>query len=757
MFRPGDNPKNNCVVYSDYYYINPYGQYKVLDVLQCPEEAKYLIKEKKYCLDDCLKDFEYKYLYNGNCLKNCPEGTININYKCIENMEECKLIESDIHLKEKEDFKLIKTLAKTYLNEFNYTNNHISLYTDNDYSMVFYKNRNCTDKIPLTIPKIDFQECYDKVKKEYNITEDLLISIISQNGVRGTSNSFKFFHPLSGEELNVLKICQNEKIIIKKDVATELINENNSNFNLQMSLIEQGVDIFNLDSPFYKDLCFDYDNKEKRDIPLNMRIEKAFPNVELCEKGCKAKGIQLPEKVAVCDCSLNDIVNNNIIKDNALLDTAFGKAFDIINSSNIMVMKCYKYIFKYFKRSIGGFISIALIFSHIISIILYFKFGYPKLKTYILDLTERYLSFLYKIKINIESSPPPKKPILKNVIQESKNINPSRKGKIKISNNPKFNRVHSKHVNTKNNIADKNKEIDKKLTRKLLLANSKFKLKNSNNIIISPKESPENKSKLQLLDDSKKKNEKVPACLQQTKENEEKKFFEEYLAVNPDDMELDDALVYDKRTFSECLVENLKEKQMIAFTFFSSDPIKIRVMKIILLILNVNLYFVITGLFYDEEYIAELYKIKDEDENFFSYIPRSAVKLIYTTLVSIIIGYIVELFFVEEKKIKKLFKREKENSSLLKEEIINLTKHIHKTNLAFIIFVMIILLFSFYYFLCFNYVYPKTQIEWIKCSITIMIIMQILSALKCLLQTSLRYLSFKFNSAKIYKISRLLD
>ena len=38
MFRPGNNPKNNCVVYSEYYYITPYDQYKALDVLQCPEE-----------------------------------------------------------------------------------------------------------------------------------------------------------------------------------------------------------------------------------------------------------------------------------------------------------------------------------------------------------------------------------------------------------------------------------------------------------------------------------------------------------------------------------------------------------------------------------------------------------------------------------------------------------------------------------------------------------------------------------------------
>ena len=180
-------------------------------------------------------------------------------------------------------------------------------------------------------------------------------------------------------------------------------------------------------------------------------------------------------------------------------------------------------------------------------------------------------------------------------------------------------------------------------------------------------------------------------------------------------------------------------------------------MKIILFILNINLYFVIIGLFYSEEFITELYEINDEEENFFSYIPRSIDKLIYTTLVNIIIGYIVELFFVEEKKVKRIFKREKNNITILKQKIIEFTKSIEKMYLAFIIFVSIILLISSYYLLCFNYVYPKTQIEWIKCSITIMIIMQIISFLKCLVITSLRYLSFNINSPKMYKVSKLLD
>ena len=758
MFRPGENPKNNCVVYSDYYYIIPYGQYKALDILQCPEESKFIIKEKNSCIDDCKKDKDYKYLYNGNCLKNCPAGMMIKNFVCIENKDECKLVENDIHLKKNEDFQIVKTLAKTYLNEFNYTNNHISLYSNNNFDIIFYKNRHCIDKVSLSMPRIDFKDCYNKVKAEYRIREDLLISIVDQKGTKGLSPFFRFYHPFSGEELDYRPICRNEKIIIKENVTSILNNKNNTNYEIQMSLIEQGIDIFDLDGPFYKDLCFDFENKGKRDIPLSMRIEQTFPKVKICEPGCRPNGIQLPEKVAICDCNIKDIANKDIIKENALLEQSIGKALDLINSSNIMVVTCYKYIFKYFKRSVGGIFSLISIFINIICVIFYFMFGLPQLKIYILSLTENYLSFLKNNKkSNIENAPP-RKHSLKNDIMANKKDKISKKVNIDpsaiIKGEKKKNKI-SKRLNTGNDLFQKQKE--RLPIGKPLLTSTKIKLATQNDIIISLKGNKQNKSKMKLLDESKEQNKSESKTMIKLEENKNKYFFEEYLATYPDDMEFDDAIFKDKRTFSECLKGNLEEKQMIIFTFFVNDPIKIRTMKIMLFILNINLYFVITGLFYSEEYIAELYKIKEKDDHFFSYIERSIDKLIYTTLVSIIVGYIIDLFFVDEKKLKGIFIREKENINNLRNKIIEFTKSISKMYLAFIIFVFVILLISFYYLLCFNYVYPKTQNEWIKCSITIFIIMQILSTLNCILITSLRFLSFKLNSPKIYKFSNILD
>ena len=131
-----------------------------------------------------------------------------------------------------------------------------------------------------------------------------------------------------------------------------------------------------------------------------------------------------------------------------------------------------------------------------------------------------------------------------------------------------------------------------------------------------------------------------------------KKYFKEYLSTSPDEMEYDDAIKRDKREFCEYFWDFLKEKQSLAYTFISSDRINTRTIKLILFSLNITLYFVVCGLLFSESFISELYNTDDEKETFFSFIPRNIDKVIYTTIVSIFIGYLNGFFFLDEKKYK---------------------------------------------------------------------------------------------------------
>ena len=241
-----------------------------------------------------------------------------------------------------------------------------------------------------------------------------------------------------------------------------------------------------------------------------------------------------------------------------------------------------------------------------------------------------------------------------------------------------------------------------------------------------------------------------------TANEKNEKYFNEYLSTSVDDMEYDDAIVKDDRKFCEYFSETFKEKQTIANTFFAVDVLKTRTMKIIIFILDIILYLIVNGIFFSENYVSEVYNLEGE-EGFFDFFPRSINRFVYTTVVSLIVGFIVDCFFFDEKKIKGIFIREKDNGINLKGEIVTLIREMQRRYLIFIIIVFIILLIALYYILCFNYVYPYMQIEWIKSSIVIMIILQILSILKCLLETIFRFISFRYKSEKIFKLSKIIN
>ena len=236
----------------------------------------------------------------------------------------------------------------------------------------------------------------------------------------------------------------------------------------------------------------------------------------------------------------------------------------------------------------------------------------------------------------------------------------------------------------------------------------------------------------------------------------ESKDMKEYLSTEIDDMDYEDAMKRDKRKFCEYFCEKLKINQILLSTFYAIDPLKPRAIKLLLFILDIDLYLFINALFFNEEYISDLFHSTKED-NFINFIIRSYNRFFYTTLVGVIINYIIECFFVNEKKIKGAFKREKDNIILLKNEITRIIKKIVLRNTFFIIFSFVMSIFSLYYILCFNSVYPHVRNEWIKSSIIIIIVMQLLYLLECLFETIFRFISFKYKNERFYRISLLLS
>ena len=90
---------------------------------------------------------------------------------------------------------------------------------------------------------------------QYNIEEDLIIAIVDRKELNNPLTFYSFFHPVSGEKLDAETICKNESIIVQENLNA-LLNENSTYYDVQTSLTDQGINIFDPNDPFYTDICY---------------------------------------------------------------------------------------------------------------------------------------------------------------------------------------------------------------------------------------------------------------------------------------------------------------------------------------------------------------------------------------------------------------------------------------------------------------------------------------------------------------------
>ena len=216
----------------------------------------------------------------------------------------------------------------------------------------------------------------------------------------------------------------------------------------------------------------------------------------------------------------------------------------------------------------------------------------------------------------------------------------------------------------------------------------------------------------------------------------------------------DEVIEEDKRTFCEYYKEKIMEKQNILNTFFVPEDIKPKSIKISIFILTFDLYILLNGLFYSDSYISKVFN-STEKETFFSFIPRSINRFFYSTMAGNIIEYIIKFLIVEEITIHKLLFKKRDNKRSLKYVMSRLLKSILNKIRILIIISYIIIIFSWYYISCFNNAYPNIKIEWIISSIFIITVIQVLPFIFCFLEASLRFISIKIKSEKLFKISLL--
>ena len=213
------------------------------------------------------------------------------------------------------------------------------------------------------------------------------------------------------------------------------------------------------------------------------------------------------------------------------------------------------------------------------------------------------------------------------------------------------------------------------------------------------------------------------------------------------DLSYTDAIKYDKRTFLKYYISLLKRKQIIIFSFYTSNDYNLKSIKISLLLFSFSMSVTINALFFTDEVMHKIY-IDYGKYNFIYQLPQ----IIYSTIITSIITVIIQYLSLSEKQILKLKKDKSKDKAYSTKKFLIL-----KFNFYFKI--ILLFLFMFWYYLsCFCAIYQNTQIALFKNTLINFALSLVYPFGLSLLPGAFRNISLRNNNKEfIYKISKIIQ
>ena len=216
-------------------------------------------------------------------------------------------------------------------------------------------------------------------------------------------------------------------------------------------------------------------------------------------------------------------------------------------------------------------------------------------------------------------------------------------------------------------------------------------------------------------------------------------------------MDYDEALIYDKRTFCDLFCNELKSRQIIANTFWVKDKLKPFSIKLIVFIFNIACYFVINGFLFSEEYVMKI--LRRTSKGFYYFIVDSTKRIVYSSVIGIVINIIVGILFRADKSIRKVQNKYKDNPIILHGEIVKIYKSTKNLYIIFTIFNCIVMVIFIFYLFCFCGVYRNCQADWFEGCFIVFQLMNILPLIASLLLACLRKLGLVCKMECFFKIN----
>lgn len=133
----------------------------------------------------------------------------------------------------------------------------------------------------------------------------------------------------------------------------------------------------NIKDEFFWNVCFEYEDEDGLEMPMNIRKQKFYQNYEFCNHTVENNlysGFEYNsfDDILIIKCSYRVFTDKEWSKNLFQLDEDLKQ---LLQYSNFKVLSCYKIIFKfygkYFISNIGNLICLLLTLGYITFIILY--------------------------------------------------------------------------------------------------------------------------------------------------------------------------------------------------------------------------------------------------------------------------------------------------------------------------------------------------------------------------------------------------
>ena len=618
--REGDDENNNCIeCKDDYDYINENGNCKIKIIETTNIEDKTTINTYRN-KESTNNNVEQIDISNTKVLSTETIGRNNIESSYINN----EPISNKIENQQKES-NIINEISSSFLINNQIENNIInselyqkSILSNKEISISIYSEKiiNIKEKSGFNYSyeinsaseeiKNDYNHTYihineetiNKLKNIFSIGANKKIFISITENIKNDSHTatMDYIYEYILENGTVLDLNSIEEDIYV-DVYVPITDLELAKFNLTKHFAEQGYDIYDINSAFYKDFCtpaYLGDN----DITLKDRKKDIYPNnITLCKKNCKYNGINIEEKRVICSCNLNsDKIeeNNNILEE----DDGNFKSY-LLDNINYKIFICYKLFFNVENLKISYPFYIILIICLLVHILDFLYLSYS---------IRRFKIFMARELFSIQSKN-------KVMITESKKLNDTKNNKL-IENPPK--RKSSKTLR------------EKKISEKNLFMNTENDEQKVKNRPSSKFIKFRNKNKFWKEDT------KLPSEEKTIKE--EKEIIEDF-----NNLPYTKAIIVDKRNIIQIFFSFIIEKLELVSILLSSSQLRIIFYVEYIIALLFNFFF--NALLYSDEVISNKY----HNNGKLDFIVSLTLSILSNIITSILFHFIKYSRGIEEK------------------------------------------------------------------------------------------------------------